>query len=103
MSEYAVHDTLGRRTLRPKNHRISRKGLAVHACVPDLEFREIGKPGIEMLNMVLNASRSGPDATVLVGDNPSTDGEGASRMGLNFFQTGTGHFTLMELLFSEPR
>lgn len=76
---------------------------AVHACVPDLEFREIGKPGIEMLNMVLNASRSGPDATVMVGDNPRTDGEGASRMGLKFFQTGNGHFALMDLLFAEPQ
>jgi HAD superfamily hydrolase (TIGR01450 family) len=67
--------------------------LAVfRACLPHLKPRIIGKPEPLMFEAALRRFGTTPERAVMVGDNPQTDGAGASRVGMPSILVGPlGH------------
>ncbi len=63
---------------------------AVLACTGTVPYRVIGKPepGIFLAGLKLLGSKS--SRTLMVGDNPETDGKGAERIGMQFLRVGQG-------------
>ncbi|MGI2035507.1 HAD-IIA family hydrolase [Rhizobium panacihumi] len=61
---------------------------SILACTGPVAYRIVGKPepGIFLAGMRLLGSD--PSRTLMVGDNPNTDGMGAARVGMHFFQVG---------------
>jgi HAD superfamily hydrolase (TIGR01450 family) len=72
----------------------------LRACIPDLTFTVVGKPSRLMFEAAL--ARFGTDAasTVMIGDNPDTDGVGARAAGITPILVGPGqlHTSLGALL-----
>lgn len=56
---------------------------ALLACLPDVRYREIGKPSPVMYQTVLERLDLDPALVLAIGDNPATDGEGARRVGID--------------------
>jgi HAD superfamily hydrolase (TIGR01450 family) len=61
---------------------------ALAACLPNVDYREIGKPAPTMYRTVLDRLGLDTASVLAVGDNPATDGEGARRMGMDFVLIG---------------
>ncbi|MEO0760583.1 MAG: HAD hydrolase-like protein, partial [Pseudomonadota bacterium] len=61
---------------------------AVRSCVPDAAPRVIGKPDITLIETALRRAAARADEAVFIGDNPGTDGLGATRAGLDFIRVG---------------
>jgi ribonucleotide monophosphatase NagD (HAD superfamily) len=59
---------------------------AVRACCPDAACRVIGKPEPYLFVEALSILGTHPERTLVVGDNPSTDGLGAKRMGMPYLR-----------------
>lgn len=55
---------------------------AVLACAGDVRYRVIGKPEPELFVRALSALGATVDRTLVVGDNPDTDGRGARALGM---------------------
>jgi HAD superfamily hydrolase (TIGR01450 family) len=87
----------------PGNVRVPETGAILamlRACVPELAFTVVGKPSHVMFDLAL--ARFGADAadTVMIGDNPDTDGAGAREAGISPILIGPGqlHASLGALL-----
>ena len=63
---------------------------AVCTCLPDLQFRVIGKPEAALFRIALRKAGVEIYDAILIGDNPTTDGEGARRLGMAFAAIGNG-------------
>jgi HAD superfamily hydrolase (TIGR01450 family) len=63
---------------------------AVRTCLPDLQFRVIGKPEVALFRIALRKAGVEVCDAILIGDNPTTDGEGARRLGMAFAAIGNG-------------
>lgn len=61
---------------------------SILACTGPVEHRVIGKPQPEIFLAGLKLVDSAPSRTLMVGDNPETDGKGAERAGLRFLKVG---------------
>ncbi len=61
---------------------------AVRTCLPDLQFRTIGKPEETLFKIALRKAGVEVGDAILIGDNPMTDGEGARRLGMAFAAIG---------------
>lgn len=59
---------------------------ALLACVGDIPFEVIGKPEPQMFREACRRLGIAPADAVMIGDNPATDGAGASRLGMSFIQ-----------------
>lgn len=63
---------------------------ALRACCGPVPFRSIGKPGPMLFEAALRILGTAPAKTVVIGDNPETDGAGAARLGMRFLQVRDG-------------
>jgi HAD superfamily hydrolase (TIGR01450 family) len=70
---------------------------ALSAAVPSARPRYIGKPGAALFRAALGVLDAVPERTVMIGDNPDTDGAGAARLGIPCVIIGPD-FTLADLL-----
>lgn len=59
---------------------------AVRACCPEAACRVIGKPEPCLFVEAVRLLGTCPGRTLMIGDNPSTDGAGAQRLGMPFLQ-----------------
>lgn len=57
---------------------------ALRACCGDAPCRVIGKPEPRLFMEALRRLGTAPDLTLVIGDNPATDGVGAERLGMPF-------------------
>jgi len=77
---------------------------AVKACLPGLKYRVIGKPSPLLYQAAMRRISARQDELLAIGDNPSTDREGAQRMGLPYALVGPdpdAHFqSLAEMMRS---
>jgi HAD superfamily hydrolase (TIGR01450 family) len=67
---------------------------ALIACTGPVPHRVIGKPEPTLFEAGLALLKLPKRAVVMVGDNPATDGEGARRFGLRYFEIRDGVFPL---------
>lgn len=63
----------------------------LEACLPGLRPRIVGKPEPLMFRRALQRYGASPGRSVMVGDNPSTDGLGALRAGIPAIMVGPGN------------
>ena len=63
---------------------------AVVACAEPQAVRVIGKPQPDLFLEALQRLGSIPSSTLVIGDNPETDGTGAARLGLRHVIVGSG-------------
>lgn len=63
---------------------------AILACTGPVPHRIIGKPGPALFEAGLTLLGLPRHAVMMVGDNPATDGEGARRIGLRYFELRGG-------------
>jgi HAD superfamily hydrolase (TIGR01450 family) len=73
----------------PKGDPIPEAGslaAALFACVGPVPYEVIGKPEPQMFTIGCERLGVAPDRCLMIGDNPSTDGVGASRAGIAFCQ-----------------
>lgn len=63
---------------------------AIITCLPGLRYQVIGKPEAALFDIALRKTGSRADRSILIGDNPATDGEGARRLGIAFAAIGRG-------------
>jgi ribonucleotide monophosphatase NagD (HAD superfamily) len=70
------------------------------ACIPDLAFKVVGKPSRIMFDIALERFGSHGANTVMIGDNPETDGAGAISAGITPILVGPGqrHSSIAALL-----
>jgi len=61
------------------------------ACVPGLEYTVVGKPSRTMFDVALARFGCAAAQTVMIGDNPETDGAGATNAGVTPILIGPGH------------
>ena len=61
---------------------------AVLACLDDVPVTVIGKPQPELFNVALSRLDANPEDAIMIGDNPKTDGAGASAAGIPFVLVG---------------
>lgn len=54
----------------------------ISACVPGATARFVGKPEPHLFEIGMSRLGSAPGTTVMIGDNPFTDGSGARRLGI---------------------
>lgn len=59
---------------------------AMLACVGPLGYRVFGKPEPDMFRLAAMRLGLDPSECAMIGDNPDTDGKGALRSGMTFFQ-----------------
>jgi HAD superfamily hydrolase (TIGR01450 family) len=59
---------------------------ALRACCPGVECRIAGKPQTPLFAAALRILGTRPERTLMIGDNDTTDGEGARRMGMPFLR-----------------
>ncbi|MCC6532448.1 MAG: HAD-IIA family hydrolase [Burkholderiales bacterium] len=59
---------------------------ALRACCPDIACRVIGKPEPCLFMQALRILGTRPERTLVIGDNPATDGLGAKRSGMPFLR-----------------
>ncbi len=59
---------------------------ALRACCGPLPCRTIGKPGPLLFMEALRRLGTAPARTLVIGDNPETDGAGAAQLGMPFLQ-----------------
>jgi HAD superfamily hydrolase (TIGR01450 family) len=59
---------------------------AMLACCGPVPHRVIGKPGPRLFTEALRRLGTAPARTLVIGDNPETDGAGAARLGMPFLQ-----------------
>lgn len=64
---------------------------AVLSCAGPVAYRVIGKPEPDLFQAGLALLAMKPADTVVIGDNPDTDGAGAQRLGLRFIHIEDGH------------
>jgi HAD superfamily hydrolase (TIGR01450 family) len=69
---------------------------ALLACTGPVAHRIIGKPEAALFEAGLALLGLPKHAVMMVGDNPATDGEGARRCGLRYFELRDGVFPRME-------
>lgn len=55
----------------------------ISACIPGATARFVGKPEPHLFEIGMGCLASSPNTTVMVGDNPFTDGSGARRLGIH--------------------
>jgi HAD superfamily hydrolase (TIGR01450 family) len=60
----------------------------VKACLPDLRYRPIGKPSPVLYQAAMCRISAVAEELLAIGDNPTTDGEGARRMGIGCILVG---------------
>ncbi|MGO4674871.1 HAD-IIA family hydrolase [Bosea sp. 2YAB26] len=65
---------------------------ALLACTGPVPYRIIGKPEPALFEAGLALLGLSRNAVLMVGDNPATDGEGARRLGLRYFELRDGVF-----------
>ncbi|GAU86440.1 HAD-IIA family hydrolase [Bosea sp. BIWAKO-01] len=65
---------------------------ALLACTGPVPCRIIGKPEAALFEAGLALLALSRNAVLMVGDNPATDGEGARRLGLRYFELRDGVF-----------
>lgn len=63
---------------------------ALLACTGPMPYRLVGKPEPGLFLAGLARLGLAAEETVMVGDNPATDGTGARRLGIGFLQAGPG-------------
>lgn len=63
---------------------------ALRACCGPVPFRSIGKPGPLLFEAALRILGTAPASTLVIGDNPDTDGAGAARLGMRFLLVRDG-------------
>jgi HAD superfamily hydrolase (TIGR01450 family) len=63
---------------------------AVLTCLPDQPHEVLGKPRPGLFEVALDRLGASPGDTVLIGDNPATDGAGAAAAGVDFIPVGNG-------------
>ncbi|WP_421359622.1 HAD-IIA family hydrolase [Agrobacterium rosae] len=63
---------------------------AILACAGPREYTVIGKPERILFEMACKRLGVTPADAVMIGDNPQTDGLGASRVGMQFWQVDNG-------------
>jgi HAD superfamily hydrolase (TIGR01450 family) len=63
---------------------------AVRACCGPVRFRSIGKPGPALFAAALRTLGTAPAQTLVIGDNPETDGAGAAALGMPFLHVRDG-------------
>jgi HAD superfamily hydrolase (TIGR01450 family) len=77
---------------------------AIEACLPDLQYRTIGKPLPMLYQAALRRISAEPNECIAIGDNPATDREGAWSMAVPCLLVGShgdAHFQdLSELMRS---
>ncbi|MDH0911147.1 HAD family hydrolase [Rhizobium pusense] len=61
---------------------------AIIACTGPTDYRVIGKPEPELFVAGMKRVGSEPSRTLMVGDNPDTDGRGARLIGMQFLKIG---------------
>ena len=61
---------------------------SILACVGEMPYRIVGKPEPTLFEEALRIMHSQPEEAVMIGDNPSTDGEGASSANIPFILLG---------------
>lgn len=66
---------------------------ALRACCGDAPCRVIGKPEPALFTQALDRLGTRPERTLMIGDNAATDGLGARRVGMPFFQVKDGDLT----------
>jgi HAD superfamily hydrolase (TIGR01450 family) len=71
---------------------------ALLACTGPVTYRLVGKPADRLFRQALCRLGGRPAETLVIGDNPETDGVGAERLGMRFVRVGSpGDPTLAEL------
>jgi HAD superfamily hydrolase (TIGR01450 family) len=71
---------------------------ALLACTGPVAYRLVGKPADRLFCQALRRLGGRPAETLVIGDNPETDGVGAERLGMRFVRVGSpGDPTLAEL------
>lgn len=63
---------------------------AILACAGPRDYTIIGKPEPMLYTMACSRLGVAPDNAVMIGDNPQTDGRGATRTGMRFWQVDSG-------------
>lgn len=73
------------------------------ACIPDLTFTVVGKPSPMMFDIALRRFGISPASTVMIGDNPATDGAGAEAAGIASILIGPRqpHASIADLLIDQ--
>lgn len=69
---------------------------ALRACVPDAMTVMVGKPGPLLFSRACEVAGVSPGQAVMIGDNPETDGKGASDFGILPILIGPGAGVTME-------
>jgi len=64
---------------------------AVRACAPSVVAEIIGKPSPVMFQTAMSMFDGDPAGTIMIGDNPLTDGEGAKAAGIRSMLVGPGN------------
>jgi HAD superfamily hydrolase (TIGR01450 family) len=63
---------------------------ALLACTGRVPYRVVGKPEPTLFTAALTLLGTLPKDTVMIGDNPATDGEGARRLGIGYIEVHNG-------------
>lgn len=63
---------------------------ALLACTGRMPYRVVGKPEPALFHAALTTLNVAAEDALMVGDNPSTDGEGARRLGIRFLEIKNG-------------
>jgi len=69
---------------------------AILACAGTKEYRVFGKPEPTMFNLAAGRLGIPPSACAMIGDNPDTDGLGASRAGMTFHHISRQRHEILE-------
>ena len=80
------------------------------ACATPRSVRVVGKPQPDLFLEALQRLDSAPSSTIVIGDNPETDGAGAARLGMPHVLVGSGSdrhvgdlFQLMDWLSGDEK
>jgi HAD superfamily hydrolase (TIGR01450 family) len=65
---------------------------ALLTCTGRVPYRVVGKPEPALFTAALALLGALPEDTVMIGDNPATDGEGARRLGIGYIEVHNGRF-----------
>jgi HAD superfamily hydrolase (TIGR01450 family) len=63
---------------------------ALRACCSDVPYRVVGKPEPRLFIEALRRLGTPPESTLVIGDNPATDGRGAKKLGMPFLLVRDG-------------
>lgn len=69
---------------------------AVAAAVPQVSFRQLGKPDPYLLDLALSMAGVSPDAAIFIGDTATTDGLAAGASGMPFVLIERPHALMAE-------